>query len=146
MNKLWEEFVYRRLKKEEVNSNILVQRQQSSNFWKTIYRSKTIRPDIVISINNRNIIIDTKWKIIDDLNPADEDLKQMFTYNLFWDCDKSVLLYPGQQSLSNKGEYYDFRNQNQFYTKCAIETIHIFDHELRLDKALGKKILDRILY
>ena len=51
MNELWEEFVYRRLKKEENELGIKVQRQQSENFWKPIshVRSKTIRPDVVIT-------------------------------------------------------------------------------------------------
>lgn len=146
MNELWEEFVYRRLKKEESSFAIQVQRQQSANFWKTelMYRSKTIRPDIVITRNNETIIIDTKWKMIDTLIPADDDLKQMFTYNLFWNCDKSILLYPSDQSKSNKGDFHDFRKQQSFHTKCLIETVCVLDKDLKLDKEIGRNILNRI--
>lgn len=147
MNKLWEEFVYRRLKKEETKFEIRVQRQQSANFWKTdlLYRSKTIRPDIVIKKDKQMIVVDTKWKMIDDLIPADDDLKQMFAYNLFWSCNKSVLLYPGNHSLSNAGDYHDFNKLDNYYTKCSIETVNIFDEENRLDMALGERILKKVL-
>ena len=146
MNKLWEEFVYRRLKKEENHFDIRVQKQQSADFWKTdkLYRPKTIRPDIVITNGKEVIIIDTKWKIVNDLVPADDDLKQMFAYNLFWNCEKSILLYPASQSQSNGGDYYDFREQDSFFTKCAVETICVLDDHQKLDKELGKRILDKI--
>lgn len=147
MNELWEEFVYRRLKKEESGFGVKVQRQQSANFWKTglLYRSKAIRPDVVITKGSQVIVLDTKWKIIDNLIPADDDLKQMFAYNLFWNCDKSILLYPAKQAQSNPGDYHDFRNQEKYYTKCAVETISILDESQKLDKGLGEKILNRIV-
>ncbi|MDX2047593.1 MAG: hypothetical protein SFU87_12460 [Chitinophagaceae bacterium] len=147
MNELWEEFVYRRLKKEEKEYGITVQRQQSTSFWKTdlLYRSKTIRPDIVIKKENEVIVLDTKWKIIEDLIPADDDLKQMFTYNLFWHCKKSVLLYPAERSRSNEGSFYDFNIPGQFDTKCSVETISVLNESHKLDKDLGKKILTRVL-
>lgn len=147
MNTLWEEFIYRRLKKEESISAILVYRQQSANFWKTdlLSRPKTMRPDIVIRKDTQVIILDTKWKILDDLIPADDDLKQMFTYNLFWTCQKSILLYPAILNKSNEGNFHDFRNPDKYYTKCSIETIDIFDSENKLDRSLGERILKRIL-
>jgi len=147
MNKLWEEFVYRRLKKEETKFAIKVQRQQSTNFWRTDFphRRKTLRPDVVIEGGDQTIVLDTKWKIIDDLIPHDDDLKQMFAYNLFWNCNKSVLLYPATQSKSNLGSYHDFRKQDSFYTKCAVETVSVLDDSMRLDTELGKKVLMKII-
>lgn len=131
MNKLWEEFVYRRLKKEETIFNITVHRQQSANFWKAdgSYRSKTIRPDIVIKHADETIVLDTKWKILQDLTPSDEDLKQMFVYNLYWDCDRSVLSYPASSVNSNCGQYYDYALPTLFKTKCAVETVCVLGKE-----------------
>jgi 5-methylcytosine-specific restriction enzyme subunit McrC len=147
MNELWEEFIYRRLKKEENEFGIKVKRQQSANFWKTdlMYRCKTIRPDVVIKKDDKVIVLDTKWKIIDDLIPADDDLKQMFTYNLFWGCNKSVLLYPASENRSSVGNYHDFRKQEPYYTKCSIETVSVLDDSLKLDRELGKKILNKVI-
>ncbi len=145
MNELWEEFIYRRLKKEESYFGIKVQRQQSENFWKAGNRSKTIRPDVIIRKGEQVIVLDTKWKIVDDLIPHDDDLKQMFAYNLFWNCDKSVLLYPAAQSRSNEGSYHDFRKQDLYYTNCAVETVSVLSDSMRLDKELGKKILNKVI-
>lgn len=147
MNELWEEFVYRRLKKSEASFGINVLRQQSTNFWKSglSNRSKSIRPDIVIRKEELVIVLDTKWKIIEELTPSDDDLKQMFTYNLFWNCDKSILLYPASHSKSNEGNYYDFKTPEAFYTKCAVETISIFDEDQKLDKKFGEKVLKKVI-
>jgi 5-methylcytosine-specific restriction enzyme subunit McrC len=147
MNELWEEFVYRRLKKEESLFGIKVQRQQSAHFWESdlMYRPKTIRPDVVITKDEQVIVLDTKWKISDDMIPADDDLKQMFTYNLFWNCDKSVLLYPANQDKSNQGSYHDFRKEAKYYTKCAVETVSVLDENHKLDKELGRRILQKII-
>ncbi|MEP6728581.1 MAG: restriction endonuclease [Bacteroidota bacterium] len=147
MNKLWEEFVYRRLKKEEINYGITVQRQQSANFWQPALfgRVKTIRPDIVIKTGSEIIIIDTKWKIVEDLKPSDEDLKQMFVYNLFWTCERSILLYPSSKRASNHGKYFDFKETKKYFTECIVETINILDENSALDRALGRKIVDMAL-
>lgn len=50
-------------------------------------------------------VIDTKWKVIDSRQPADDDLKQMYVYNHHWDARKSLLLYPitrAQKDLHGK--------------------------------------------
>jgi len=90
MNKLWEEYIYRILQKHKPEGHS-ISFQNSTNFW----NEKTIRPDIVIINKEKEIfIIDTKWKIVENNNPSDDDLKQMFTYNLHWKAEKSLLLYP----------------------------------------------------
>ncbi len=160
MNKLWEEFIYRRLKKEEENFDIKVYARQSTNFWKPENGSlsKKIKPDIVISKNEKvkslgiahngtrtTFIIDTKWKCLDDLNPNDADLKQMFVYNLFWKCDMSILLYPAQSSASAKGIYHSHLLENEMDTCCSVEVITVIDKNGLLDKEIGGKILTIVL-
>ncbi|TKK70214.1 restriction endonuclease [Ilyomonas limi] len=149
MNKLWEEFVYRRLKKEEATTNITVHRQQSSNFWKpdNSNYSKKIRPDIVLKHKEGGaeqiIVVDTKWKILQDLTSSDEDLKQMFVYNLFWKCDRSILLYPALKEEFASGKYYDYNKLEAFGSLCSALTISILDKS-ELDKEFGKKIINKI--
>jgi 5-methylcytosine-specific restriction enzyme subunit McrC len=104
MNKLWEEYIYRILQKHKP-AGYQVSFQNSDKFWE----HKTIRPDIVITNDkNENFIVDTKWKIVDANNPSDDDLKQMFTYNLHWKAEKSLLLYPsiGQIEKPDFGNFY----------------------------------------
>ena len=160
MNKLWEEFVYRRLKKEESNFKIKVMAQQSADFWKPSYNSysKTIRPDIVLQYDTKekrngvetevkkSIVIDTKWKVLQSLTPSDEDLKQMFVYNLFWKCDKSVLLYPAILVESGSGDYHHYETPSTFVNACSVEKISVLDAEnTKITPAFGYKALKSIL-
>jgi 5-methylcytosine-specific restriction enzyme subunit McrC len=153
MNKLWEEFIYRRLKKEEKTFGMTVLRQGSKNFWLKDgnTRSKTIRPDIVVKYRNgaepgkeKTLVVDTKWKNNDQLEPSDEDLKQMFVYNLFWNCDKSVLLYPSNNPKKVNGKYHSHDPVNVVETACQILTVSIINKQ-KLDKDLGIEILQHLV-
>ena len=147
MNKLWEEFVFTRLKKEESNYGIIVSSQSSQEFWKPKQcSSKKIRPDIVIQRKAQTIVIDTKWKNIEDKHPSDEDLKQMFVYNLFWDCTKSFLLYPGKKNFTSSGDYHSHEIGNGMGTSCGIELISILNSEGLLITTIGSNILDKVLF
>jgi len=104
MNALWEEYIFRILQKHKKDEEE-VSRQESKKFWK----NKCIRPDIILQTGGETFVIDTKWKIIETNNPSDEDLKQMFVYNLHWDAEKALLLYPktGQTDSSFEEFHYD---------------------------------------
>lgn len=140
MNELWEEFVYRRLHKS-AEEEVTVSRQNSKDFWYNIKDDfhKRVRPDIVISKNGKTFIIDTKWKMIVDNRPGDDDLKQMFVYNLLWDADQSILLYPGNQENCH-GSYMHFnlslKNQvdvkNKFFNHCSLAFISLIDKDGKL--------------
>ena len=97
MNVLWEEYVYRVLKKNHQNG-IIVERQQSKLFWKSI----TAKPDIVLKKGEETYIIDTKWKLVDSNKPSIDDLRQIFAYNHLWRSTKSILLYPGNEANDSR--------------------------------------------
>ncbi len=150
MNRLWEEWVYRRLKKEETNNGITVHRQQSKDFWKGehMYHHKTVRPDMIIKKGDETIVIDTKWKLIPDMTPGDEDLKQMFVYNLYWNCNRSVLLYPATNPGHKTGSYKQFLNTALPYSDCTVLTTTIFEpagDNLEIAGKLKFKFADEIL-
>lgn len=147
MNKLWEEWVFRRLKKEEVNSDISVQRQQSADFWNSdlLASPKKMRPDIIITTFKEKIIIDTKWKIVDDLIPSDADLKQMFVYNLFWESYRSILLYPAVDNQFNHGDYVDYRDKTKQFTQCTVQTVNVLDEKNCLSVDFGKCFIKNII-
>jgi len=103
MNMLWEEFVYRVLRKE-LKSEWDVHGQKKKRFWE----KKVIKPDIVLRHRERGLVyvIDTKWKLPERNKPSDNDLKQMFAYNHYWKCTHSLLLYPSDSTESGmKGGY-----------------------------------------
>lgn len=151
MNKLWEEFVYRRLKKEELNYYVNVLPQQSKPFWTPSHMtySKKVRPDILINYKfnevEHNIILDTKWKNVQNLTPSDDDLKQMFIYNLLWKCTKSILLYPSTNPASGAGNYLYKRTYVEGNI-CALETISVLNElQTKLNEKLGVLLLRQIL-
>jgi 5-methylcytosine-specific restriction enzyme subunit McrC len=137
MNGLWEEFVFRRLFKA-ADKDVHVSRQDKKPFWYNETNSfhKNVRPDIVVTKAQRRIILDTKWKIIDNNRPNDGDLKQMFVYNLLWDTEKSILLYPGNHETC-QGSYLHFtlshvRRKTQdekFFNFCSLAFIDVMDKD-----------------
>ena len=108
INKLWEEYVYRMLLRTK-DKNITVSFQNKQAFWE----GRTIRPDLVLSKKDENsvdeiFVIDTKWKVLDanSPKPSDNDLKQMYAYNLYWNAKRSMLLYPNSKTIDEKfGNY-----------------------------------------
>ncbi|NOT50039.1 MAG: restriction endonuclease [Chitinophagaceae bacterium] len=140
MNELWEEFVFRRLAKA-APVGVTVSRQNKRKFWynETHDFYKWVRPDIVVSKGDRKIILDTKWKIIDNNRPGDDDLKQMFVYNLLWDAEQSILLYPGSHEICN-GSYLHFDlshtrrkdEKEELFNHCSLFFLDVLDNEWRL--------------
>lgn len=117
MNALWEEYIFRTLQKHK-KVGMEISFQNSDRFWEM----KQIRPDIVIKVYDDVFVIDTKWKIITGNNPSDEDLKQMFVYNLHWNAEKTLLLYPKtQQSDSVFGAFH----YNNLGIKCKLGFLDI---------------------
>ena len=96
MNALFEDYVYQVLRKE---LGAIVQRQRSKKFW----GNQRIRPDIVIEHLDGTIVLDTKWKILTHLRPDDGDLRQLYTYQQYWEAQKGYLVYPatGLQSTED---------------------------------------------
>jgi len=146
MNKLWEEYVYRmllRTKREDVTISF----QNKQKFWE----GRTIRPDIVINKKygetTESFIIDTKWKILDINNPkpSDDDLKQMYAYNLYWDAKRSMLLYPNSNQTDEKfGTYWKGRAESET-NECKIGFVNVLDKNDFLDLEIGNQIIDKLI-
>lgn len=142
MNLLWEEYIFRVL--QETSSEWFVSRQNKKTFWKSITRTKTIRPDIVLrnKSGNKNLVIDTKWKVIDSDEPGDDDLKQMYVYNHFWAAQNSMLLFP--KSGNQKDKYGTFQSTNQNAEHhCLLAFVEVLENET-LSKTIGKQILEKV--
>lgn len=138
MNKLWEEYIYRILQKHKPDG-YKVNFQNQTNFWE----HKKIRPDIVItSKTEETFVIDTKWKIVDSQNPSDDDLKQMFTYNLHWEAEKSMLLYPKVNQEDSKFGVYHY---NGLMKKCKLGFVDVLDNKsLKRGENIAIEILSKI--
>lgn len=143
MNRLWEEYVLVRLKQSCQEEGIEVYGQNSKAFWNGI----TIRPDIVLEKKiedefSKILVIDTKWKNIDQSQPSTHDLRQMYVYNDYWESTKAMLLYPAHQSDLRTENFMNFNDKKH---ACSLGKISIFNQENKLDKDLGRKIVDLFL-
>ena len=146
MNKLWEEYVYRMLLRTK-DDNLTVSFQNKQVFWE----GRTIRPDLVLIRKNKNnddetFVIDTKWKVLDASNPkpSDNDLKQMYAYNLYWNAKRSMLLYPNSKSIDEKyGNYWKGREVPE-NNQCKVGFINILDEGDFLNLDIGEEILSKL--
>lgn len=136
MNALWEEYIFRILHKHRMEG-MEVSFQNSNRFWE----NKRIRPDIVINYKDEIFVVDTKWKIVEANNPSDNDLKQMFVYNLHWNAEKALLIYPKiNQSDSDFGLFH----YNNLNLMCKIGFIDITNNTTIKDgKNIATDVFDK---
>lgn len=149
MNDLWEEYIFRQLYKHKP-SHWEVNPQNRRGFWKlqNSNSTKTIRPDIVIcDVNsNQKLILDTKWKLPEKNIPDDNDLKQMFVYNEFWNSSNAVLVYPAAKYTEKpefSGGNFLIKDDKKQKHSCGMMKIAVLDDQNRnLDNHIGKRIND----
>lgn len=92
MNVLFETTVYNLLAREISRSDgaVRINKKQTAAFWKNCY----LVPDIILEDDAQRIIIDTKWKIVGDGRVGEDDLRQVFTYGVYFGASHVILLYP----------------------------------------------------
>lgn len=127
MNLLWEQFIFVTLKRRFLEYKIIS--QWNKNFWKPANGANSgMRPDIVMQNleTSEIIVLDTKWKNLNGSNPSPEDLRQMYVYHRYFGAIKTALLYPGEYSIMNKGNYYSTESENMFSQKeCSVIQISV---------------------
>lgn len=138
MNSLWEEYVLVKLKQAAQETDIEVYGQNSKPFWNSI----TIRPDIILKKNSKVVlIIDTKWKNIDNSKPSTQDLRQMYVYNDYWDSSRSLLLYPSQNAELNNESFVLFDDKIH---SCSLGKITVINELGDLDSNIAQSILNLV--
>tara|TARA_B110000046_G_scaffold154203_1_gene164035 strand:- start:57 stop:497 length:441 start_codon:yes stop_codon:yes gene_type:complete len=137
--------------------DIQVSFQNKQKFWE----GRTIRPDLVITKKldgeSDTYVIDTKWKVLDVKNPkpSDDDLKQMYAYNLYWNANKSMLLYPSSRPIEERfGNYHKGREEKPHELKhdikldrtnqCKVGFINVLNEDNYLNLEIGGEILDKL--
>ncbi|RXG24257.1 5-methylcytosine-specific restriction enzyme subunit McrC [Leeuwenhoekiella aequorea] len=124
MNNLWEEYILVHLKKAFRDDEVQVLGQRSKTFWNGI----TIRPDIVIRKGDHTaMIIDTKWKIIDQYKPSTNDLRQMYVYNEYWKSTQAILLYPSnKEKVTAVKQFEPIKDKGENHS-CGLAWINILE-------------------
>ena len=122
MNLLWERFIYISLK-QGLKTSAQILGQNTTYFWKPENgRKSSMRPDIVVKVNDNITVLDTKWKNLKGANPSSDDLRQMYIYHEYFDAKSVALIYPGTEN-SKFGRYYDKETGELSDKVCS--TIHI---------------------
>ena len=150
MNKLFQEYICYALRsaaRKTTTMSIEITSQHTKSFW----QNATIRPDIVLKVitgsQSMVYVIDTKWKVLSSQRPGDDDLKQMFVYNLYYTSPHSILFLPAA-GLSNEGkkEYACLPCSEIPRQSCELYFANLFDEHDELDEKFAIKFMnDRIL-
>lgn len=141
MNDLWQEYILLQLRKNTPQGAIVYKGSQP------FYENQPINPDIVIEYGERPNetyqILDTKWKVIDQAKPSAEDLKQMFAYNIHWNNNNSILLYPKTDSSpdNNYGNFYKGMGKEH---GCTVVFIDLLNDERELNKQCSNQIWEML--
>lgn len=137
MNVLWQEYILLQLKKS-VPEGVTVYKG-SKPFWE----AQPIEPDIVIETSEGFHILDTKWKVLDQAKPSAADLKQMFAYNLYWNCKDSMLLYPKTESSppNLSGVYHQGMSESH---RCTLAFTSVLDEVGYLSKNCVEELVNHL--
>jgi len=94
------------------------------------------------------VILDTKWKIPRDGQPADADLKQMYAYNVHLGGSRSVLVYPmagAQQESIDRPYAQSVSLPADNRHGCATYYINLFDDANKLRRDVGKELIRKAI-
>jgi 5-methylcytosine-specific restriction enzyme subunit McrC len=143
MNLLWEQFIYASLKKNK-NDFSKVKPQTSKYFWKpTNGRRTSMKPDIYIETQDaRKIVLDTKWKNLNGYNPSPDDLRQMYVYHEFYEAEKVALVYPGDNSNSKKGNYFDRNGIHDETKQCSVVLLDVKNNIKEWQREINTQICE----
>ncbi len=112
MNDVWERWFAKRLKVAIANydRSINIRVQDRRAFWfPSKGRMVSQKPDVIVELGmGNNIVLDTKWKIINN-KPSEEDIRQMYAYNMLFKSKNSYLIYPGSRETIS-GDFFNTDN------------------------------------
>nr|WP_321264428.1 hypothetical protein [uncultured Sphaerochaeta sp.] len=98
MNQLFERVVFKLFKEITYMKDPFIEVIRKEK--RTFFSGTNLYPDIVVRNSHKTFVMDTKWKIIDDV-PNIHDVRQMFTYNLYFNSRRALLLYPNSTDSSD---------------------------------------------
>ena len=141
MNMVFEEFVYRRLRRLARAQGFVVHRQTPRSLW----GETKVRPDIVVELPDQGgrVVIDTKWKVLTSPRPAAPDLHQLYVYNQLFQARRGILLYPNVHHLPM--QHRRFEGPGDSYAEVNFISI-AEDTQARLNPQLDEALLALLSY
>ena len=107
MEKVYEAYVARNMKKIFGEAGWNVSAQDKGYYLFDTPQKFALRPDIVITMGNRIVVMDTKWKrLTNDLNSnygiSQGDMYQMYAYAKKYNTSEIWLLYPKNNEVGDR--------------------------------------------
>ncbi len=109
MNRLFEEFVALRLRKDARREGYRLKIQDQKNLLNNSGRELfKMKPDMVLLDSQDRVvgILDTKWKLLDkeanNYGISQSDIYQIIAYGIGYKCNRLALIYPKQDKISGK--------------------------------------------
>jgi 5-methylcytosine-specific restriction enzyme subunit McrC len=151
MNELFERFIFaqlRRAKAHYAKHCLKIAGQVPKRFW----ASKSIRPDVVATFSHATgsdrVILDTKWKVPKYGEPSDEDLKQMYAYNVHFGGFRGILVYP-MAAANQVGTDQSYAQSESLPAGhkhgCAMYYINLFNEKNQLRKDIGSELIQKAI-
>ena len=76
-------------------------------------------------------------------NPSDNDLKQMYVYNMYWQSARSILLYPAHGNNTDS-PYGKFHRGKEGGNHCKLAFVSVLDGQGALNTNIASEILGKI--
>lgn len=145
MEKLFEAYIAALVKKKLKNHQVFLQDSQyslfdfTSQFGRDRKNKKVyyLRPDLVVRADNKMVIIDTKWKILDKKGPSQADLYQMYAYYTRYtqkekNVSKVILLYPYTDDYEEK-EFGSVSNSLEITADIQVRFVDLMSESIEDD-------------
>lgn len=135
MSSLWEDWLLATYRSSyRGDPDVRIPGKKSQMFWAAHKGgAKWLETDILIEKDGRTMVLDAKWKR-PERHPADDDLKQMFAYNLMWKSNEAWLVYPKIDGEPDRSGAYSFGEAG----RLGMTFVGIFDETGRhLNKRLS---------
>lgn len=143
MEKLFESYVAQQLRLTLGGSDCEVIVQDKGYYlFDAPTKQFALRPDIVINFNGRTIILDTKWKLLDQSSKnnygiSQSDMYQMYAYAKKYDTDEVLLLYPKSQLVDELNIKIEYQSNDRVNVKVFfVDLINIEDSMAELREQL----------
>lgn len=123
MNRVFETLIYQYLLQLSQDHQWHLRYQPDQTFW----QHKKLRPDFVLNLpGQQRIVIDTKWKILTQPEPNDEDLRQIFAYTQIFQAHRGILLYPDIYHL--RSTVQSFPGTATQAASCEIQFVSLLEN------------------
>ena len=116
MEKIFEKYVGKYIKNSYLFKDYNVYTQHSKYYLLESHNKFKLKPDIVMEKKDSIIIMDTKWKILNNNNDnnfgiSQNDLYQMYAYLKKYNSHKIILIYPKVNYMKDMHFYFEEKNE-----------------------------------